>query len=110
MKFCAQCGVYRSAAVRLDALFVEEMPPATYWRGYPLNLLPSQTRMLLELLKAPIASVDALAAAFSSPATDETLRVMIHRLRRDVPPEIKILSVYGQGYRIRVNGHEIETS
>ena len=108
MRHCIKCGVYRSDQYRLGALILEDAPPAAFWRGRQLDLRPTHIAILIRLIRAPIASVPDLEHSVDRRMTNQSLRVQIRTLRMRLPSEIKIETVYGQGYSIVVDGKRPE--
>lgn len=110
MARCPTCGTDLSHRYQLGGLVVYDDQPYATWQGRLLDLSPHGTRLLAELLKAPIVHSVTLQHVFERPISKESLRVTLHRLRKAVPLEIEIIAMKGEGYFISVAGQRVQGS
>lgn len=104
MAYCSECRVRRANRFELGDLIVEDSPSCVFWRGEPLDLPPAHVRIMFALVKRPIVSSSELQTVASKRLQATSIRTHITVLRAALPPEIEILSVYGKGYALRVQG------
>lgn len=78
-------------------------PPQVYHKGIKLDLTPYEGRLLLQLVRFGKSSKDALVAVSMGEDVenaDSQLKVLVSRVRKALPPGIRINPVWGWGYEL----------
>ncbi|TVV69666.1 winged helix-turn-helix domain-containing protein [Sphingomonas solaris] len=108
MRYCYECNVNRGNRSSLGDLIIEDYPPAVYWKRDFIELRINYIKILSLLLERSVVPASDIVSLLGSRSTVNSLRAIMTRLRRHLPSEIKIKSVYGQGYQISVGNIYVE--
>jgi len=95
---CPSCGAPVQATVTRNGLVVHSDPPRVNYRGRRLDLTRKQAQVMEKLIRFDEASFEVL----EGDGNRSKVRATIDQLRRRLPPDVRISSVYGWGYRLDV--------
>ena len=105
MTTCPTCGAVRAQRCTRGPLTTQIGPPGVWWRGEPLALSPSQHAILHLLCQRGLADHFALGLVALGPdAKEHTIHVRLSQMRRRLPRELQIESIFGWGYRLVLPG------
>lgn len=75
-----------------------ENPPTVYYARRTLPLGRAQAILLIHLIKHESVSVTALLALGTK--TRGSLRAQLSMIRKHLPPGVRLVNEYGEGYRL----------
>jgi len=93
---CPHCGAPDDGTISRHGLVAHRDPFRVNYRGRRLDLSPAQAELLYKLIRFGRASFELLQGLRSY----ESVRVLIHSLRRRLPPGVQIEAVRGWGYAL----------
>jgi DNA-binding response OmpR family regulator len=95
---CPSCGAPTESTITRHGLVVHSDPPRVNYRGRRLDLTRKQAQVMEKLIRFDEAPFEVLEGEGSR----SMVRATIDQLRRRLPPDVRINSVYGWGYRLEV--------
>jgi DNA-binding response OmpR family regulator len=96
---CPHCGGTVAMAAQRQGLTIHTNPLRIEYKGKGLPLTPLHARTLATLIRFGKASHETLEALTEEGTTD-TVYVVISHLRKRLPADVRIATVWGWGYAL----------